>query len=501
MMQLPFFLTLYGVGLVCGLLAARDVPVLFLAITAWLWGALLWVLGVMIVLVLGLPVAEALGGLWLLLIALVAGGAALLWRDRNTRFSRAEWLALGGHTVLFGIAALLAALINLSRASPDSLSMLTFARILPDTTFYNLNAEQLLAVDRWGIFLAGLHTAADLLGEQYLYGAQPVFAFALLELTATSAYRLTAPQVSSRLIALALTAATTLTMFSAAMVIFQAYYIHTNLPSAAYLLAAVIALWHALDTAEPNDSARTGQAQSLRGETGGWLVLSAAAWLGFCLLRVEAVLFMLLFLALALRPARLPYRARLRALLPLIGLLIAWYAFLLIVLRNDASRLSIANNLLLIAALGGFAVLLILSRHPWIAGVLFPRVEWIVAGGLAAALIGAFALKPAHMADSVEAVWFNLTLASWPTWWGSLWLFVIAAFAFALVQPRLRYDGVFWVGIPAFFALMIVLSAVRKPYHVTWVDSANRMAIHILPLALIYAQAQIARALWGKGTE
>lgn len=36
-LQLPFFLTLYGAGLVFGLLLARDLLVLFLTITAWLW--------------------------------------------------------------------------------------------------------------------------------------------------------------------------------------------------------------------------------------------------------------------------------------------------------------------------------------------------------------------------------------------------------------------------------------------------------------------------------
>lgn len=490
-LQLPFFLTLYGAGLVVGLLLARDLPVLWVTVTAWLWGALLWVLGVMLALVLGLPMTQVLPVLWLLLIALCAGGTFVLLRDGTTRFSHAEWLILGAHTLLFGVVALLACTINLARASPDSLSMLTFARNIAGTTFYDLNAEQLLAVDRWGVFLPALHTPADLLNEDYLYAAQPLFAFVLLELMVLSAYRITTAHVSRQMIALALTTASVLVMFSTAMVIFQVYYIHTNLLSAVYLLAAVMALWCAQETAQAE------QTPSLQGEAQGWLALSALAWAGFCLLRVEAALFMALFFILALHGDTLPYRARMRALLPMIGGLFVWYAFLLIVLQNSGSRLSALNSLMLLAALGSAGGLLVVSRLPWIARTLLPRMEWLAGGGLALALTGAFIIRPAHMADSVAGVWENLALASWPTWWGSLWLFVIAAWAFALIQPRLPHDGVFWVGVPAFVALMILLSAARRPYHEGWSDSANRMVTHILPLALIYTQAQFARALWG----
>jgi hypothetical protein len=70
--------------------------------------------------------------------------------------------------------------------------------------------------------------------------------------------------------------------------------------------------------------------------------------------------------------------------------------------------------------------------------------------------------------------------------WGWMWWVIPPLALVALLAPKPPARTMFVVGIPVFFAFVLLLVLGRTPYSNRIDDSANRMAIHIVPLLVWY---------------
>jgi hypothetical protein len=398
-------------------------------------------------------------------VALVIAASWLrAWR-RGALAPRAL-LVLAGWTLGFAAGSLAVASRNLSLLTYDSHYIVMMGLALSDDGGF---APGMLAKSGdYGSFMMLAQSLVGFTRASYLWALAPVFAastavaFGVLLREALDALHV---RVRGRAAAIALLTAAT---FSAYMLFRHSFYIHTNFGTAAYLLVFCALFWLA-------EVERDTQILPL-----AFLSLAALA-----LQRIEAPVVCTLFAALTVLPSRLPSRPLVLGTGAVALGTTAWYAVMASEMLPDSQFLTPMRCY----ALAG--VLLVFSGYVALAS--WPRLRWlarvnrampaIVALACVAGLVAAFALRWTHMASSAQA-WLTCLLLA--PYWRGVWP-VIAGFAvLGLLIPAPPERWVFVVGVPAYLAFILLLVWGREPYYYGIGDSASRMAIHLVPLALFY---------------
>ena len=468
--QILFLTGLQLFGVYFGLLFKRKIPFVFIVITGYLWGALIWVVGGTLLQILNIPFTVPGMASFFGLLAL---GIAVLharketWKSSKRELSLIFWAAL-----VFFLVLLLASHFNFSIASPDSAVMIATGRRF---TFEGFSPAIIEELSLRGVFLPQLQSASVFLGDDYLYAAQPAFGFTFLLAYFYLSQRILCQLGLNKRQVLVYTLLATLVLFTTYFIAFQLFYIHTNLISAAYLFVAVAGFWLA----------------SVEGVE-DWLVVGILALMGFSLARTEAPLFALLFLVLVISADRVSYQIRLKTILPYLSSLVFWYLYLYWRMGEGTYILNPERTLLVIGSLAALALLVLLSAVKAIKRYLLPHLPRIMLGLLVLLLIFMIIQKTDHFRISIYGSIYNLLETGE---WGLTWLVFSFLFVVSLTGPRMPGEELLLYGIASFFATLLAIVYFRVPYHTSWGDSANRMFTHILPIVILYVLMKAAHSL------
>ena len=126
MVQILFLSGLYLFGVYFGLLFKRTIPFVFILITGYLWGTLIWIIGGTLLQILTLPyTALSMASLFILL---GIGISVLHARKKTWKCSNRELILIFCAALVFVLVLLLVSHYNFSIASPDSAVMIATGR-------------------------------------------------------------------------------------------------------------------------------------------------------------------------------------------------------------------------------------------------------------------------------------------------------------------------------------------------------------------------------------
>ena len=476
--QISFLFSLFALGLLFGLCLTRKIPLWFILSAAIFWGALNWVM-------VAIPVTWIMGAfsfpITATVVALEAVGIILyLILRKPLSLTGKQAGFIGGYTLGLLSVIILFTKFNLTTATNDSLFLISMGQDLAASGY---SLFHLAAPASYEIFVSMLQAASASLKIDYLAALQPVFSvnfIALFIFACVDASR--AIKKPGLRLLLALLAAAFL--FSSQIMRFEFAFIHTNLLTGIYLFIAVLSLIYFEKSRE-----------------NVWMVLSTAALLGFALLRTENVLFSLILLGLSMSFFRVDFIRRIRFYLPYLLLTILW---LIAIYLMDARCFNVVLNhtvlKLSLAALGAFALFILISKLRLVDQKLLPKLPALILGGLALAIIAGLFVKRDVIGTSLQSMLSQLFLSgAWDTCWAAA-LFLALFLAFE--QPGKQKSDVnrfFLYLIPCYFLFILFLSYSRTPYEIVWTDSDNRMFVQVLPLVVFWIvnllnEKELARA-------
>ncbi len=410
------------------------------------------------------------------LILLATAGAAAFYLSRAGRWRCAWRRVVAAQTAAVAILALATALAlrwNLSVLSVDS-----FAFIELGLAFARISDAQhigLAFVHSWPISAVLLHATSGVAGVEYLYFLMPVASFAFIATFAVAAVQAILLLGRGPRVAALATLLGMAWLFSCYFVVFQMFYVHTNWTAAIYVLLFFFTVWMALQT-----------------EDRSWFALAAAAAFAFVLVRVEAPLFLALFLCF-LATQEGGGRPGIRGLLALAGPAMLW-CLCVSAIVGDAGR--IVDRTRLLVMVGGLATSIGLAwcmRHAW-----FRRcASWLQPMGLAT-LAALFVLvtidRPEHMLEKSRVHLLNaLVVGNWAT----AWILVAGLALAAPLLGRMPHQRFVWFGVVGYLIVTFDLTYFGY-WRQDWGDSGNRMLTHVLPTiawAMVVKGAAIAPRL------
>lgn len=472
--QILFLSGLYVFGVYFGLLFIRQLPLAFIGITGFLWGALFWVVGGVILNILMVP--YTITSMAILFILLSVGFGILHIRNKTWQLTGRDLVCLMAIAIVFILVLLLASHYNFSVASTDSFIYIVTGRRIPYEGFSQSVMVEL--ADR-GASQPLLQSASVFLGADYIYAAQPAFGLSLAGIYFYLSHRILGHLLTDKRLAWSLSILSGLVLFSTYFVVFHYFYIHTNLICAVYLFLGLYGFW--LASVEAKDS---------------WMIVGMLALMGFSLARLESPIFALPFLVVLISQGKIPYRIRLVSILPYLISLIIWYFYLLRGVGDVDLTLDQTRTLTVIGALAACIFLLIFSEVNWIKRWALPHLPKIMLGVLVLVVVFMVIQKPEHMYTSMKVTLKNVLESGR---WGITWVVFALLFFFSLFGSGFLKEGFFFYGISSFLLLLLAISYFRVPYRVGWGDSANRMLIHILPIISLYMLMRISQSLSGRG--
>ena len=461
-MQLAFLLALFVLGALFNLAVGPRRDGALVAALAFPCGLALWVIAALAAIAAGLPLTTGLA------LGLLAGEILLFAAIAARRGLPPPGVLrpLGLLAGVFAVATAALAITSAAKLSVDSHHILRLAHLLGRGAPLDETVAAYMS-DR-GVFTVLAYAAADLTGADFFYALAPVLglSFALLFAVAgTRMARAAGASPRAAVLAVALALAAGLTAFLPA---YHLVYVHTNQGSAVYLLAFAACLWLAEASDDPSPLAPA------------FLCLAA-----FSLHRVEAPLFAGLFIVMAIYPSRLPRRAIAVPFAAYTLFACAWLARLGAVAPADSDFLSRSRALALAAAIAAcFLAWPLVTAAP--LRRLRRHIPALVALLIAVALAAAFAVRPDHMVTSAENLARDLLGPALGAWGFTWWAVAFAAAVAALFLPPLATGRALFLAVPAAAALTLLLAYSRTPYRIGFGDSANRMFIHYLPLAILY---------------
>lgn len=437
----------------------------FALITGFLWGLLLSVIpSFLSLLLLGSFNLYFYYSSWAIVIASIL---FLIISKKEILFFKTEAPFLGGSIILLILISSIFTKYILTVGSYDSLACYVQPGI---QIFSGLWQDFAYRFSSIGVFTSLAHGTVSLWGDDYYYLLHPLIFISLLLLFIWTFFQLYPCRKSkSNLFIFSLVGSW---IISSPMVLFNVFYVHTHMTSAAYLFLAVSCIQYALHNKIP-----------------AMLTLSFFSLLGLSLIRLETPLLavgLIFFLGVFYE------HFENAPLWPLFIFLLPpalWNLRLVIMLKGDGD---IAGPFLL----GGQAAgLMLFPFFIWILRKIRTNKKYLQN----LALLSYFAfisLLATIFRKKISINIFTMFMRSFFVGrWGSLWwgaLFILLLIPGTLrnnedAHPLLRYC--------IFYVLSIIfLGFMRIPYHLSPLDSANRMMITIIPVVFFSLLSSINRA-------
>jgi hypothetical protein len=458
--QAVLFFAIHLVGLaLCLAWGPRRHPALCCAL-AFPAGLAAVVLLALALLVVGIPYSA-----WSLGAAIAVPVAAAVRELRRRPIERRALVLAGWWTAAFAVLLPVLVAKNVAVMTHDSFVFVQLGEIIARDGA--LAPDVFNQLDEWGVFEVVALSLVRFTSVDFLYALPLVLGISFVPLFGVSLACALGDARRPRLVAAVAAAA----LFTNGMMGFHITYLHTNLGSAIYLFAYVVLFWLAEVERDPS------------GLPAAFLCLIA-----FALQRTETPILAVLFLALTIAQSELPRAAITRGMIAFTIVVGLWFEALAHYTNPLSAFLTPTRCRIvwatLVLALGWWLV----SDRPLVRRI----NRWlpaVIAGLAALALVGAFVVEPEHMWTSSRH-WVS-TLRTTPHW-GWFWYLVPLVVLAALPAPAPRFRQAFVVGIPVFFAFVLLLALGRDPYAARLDDSANRMTIHIVPLIVWYLALKAA---------
>ncbi|UCC38814.1 MAG: hypothetical protein JSV96_13465 [Candidatus Aminicenantes bacterium] len=272
---------------------------------------------------------------------------------------------------------------------------------------------------------------------------------------------------------------------SSYFVLFNGYYLHSNLIYGFYSFIALYGLWRRLISGDRS-----------------WLIISAVALLSSSFLRMEGPLFSLIIIIVLISNKHIKFQEKLYYVGANSLLVAVWYIKLFFILSDQPSKYYLnRDRALLIAVLYllTFIVLLLsqqrilnrLKQHFPLIMLYFLSIGWtIVMLTKGLTIKGKLLILERYGIFIVNAVKYG--------GWGILWVAVMALFVVGLALKRIKNESVYLYYIFSFLLLYNCIHIIRGGWRLDWGDSGNRMLMHIIFTISFYAFLKFKMALFPK---
>jgi hypothetical protein len=333
------------------------------------------------------------------------------------------------------------------------------------------------------VLVPSLHAATRFLGGEWTYAVYPLLADSALALLFGALYA-QAFAKRRRAVRIGLSALLVGVLATVPGWVFHSYFVHSNMISAAYLTLAVVGIGCASGFGSGARSA----------DSPAWMVPAGLGAAGFVLARPDGIayLFVLLALTAILYLARLvPLRAYAVffgfAMAPIVAVLAAALVELGV---WEAFKLDGTTALAVVAAAFVFAG----------ASPLVRRVGWLdtwLSSGMNATRLAVLAnVVPITLLLYWKRDTFFPQLSNMlgnlmqKGEWGFLWYTIAGVIAISLVfwrvTARAPWSWTLLYAVGQFLVVAIVVHSTAHGAYLSWNDSFNRVALHVLPLLFWY---------------
>lgn len=462
-------MTLFLIGILAlGILSAHlfkgKLPDVFLALISPLLGLILFALDMLALLILHIKVNIII----ISTLVVVEIIALLIYQLFRGLFShtkkRMYWLFLVVSFAYTGLTNFFYK-FNYSFVSNDSLFMIVFARNILES---GLSKFYIASPSGVGILIPIFQTLGMLFGDDYTWFIQPVISIIFFSLFIYFCYRTLRKYDVVNWLATCVPLILVGMLISSNIVLTFTAYIHTNFDTGLFFFLSVISIIYFLE--EKNEN---------------WLVFTTAFLIIFGLTRVENVLFALPFILIFLATGKIPYRLRLPTFLPYLGFQFLWYLYILTLRTNSLSdQISPQMMIVVLAGILAVSLLVIFSDKRGIDLFLTRYLSKLFPLLICLSVLAMFLLNPETTSANILTLVENMFLVGH---WGALWGFVLVFFVVVgIFGPRVSQERNYLYLIVTFFVMILIVGNFRLPYRLSWVDSGNRMFVHILPIAFIY---------------
>jgi len=477
MNQIGFLTGIYLIGIVFGLNFKRNIPFPFICLTAFFWGATIWVVLNVGCMLISSPSIHHIAVLMAITFS-VLSISIILRNNWKLKTIEIAWL-IGTLTVLTLITSFFTR-FNFSKASFDSLLIIQMGR---EVILHGSDSWGLASPSSYGVFIPFMQSASVYLDMDYLYAFQPtlevmfIFSFLYLNIHLLSYF------IINKRRAIGLSILATTALVSTYFIFFQLFYIHTNFLSAIFLYFSICTFW--LSRKEQNNT---------------WMVFAILALIGFSLSRTENILFALIVLAIFVSSDQRSRPIQLFTYLPFLIFFSLWNLRIRTIPPSSIDVLNIGIIYAIAFLLIAFGVLILLSNQDWIKKNIIVKLDQIIWIVFCLGLFLMFLIKPAHMITGLINLFTNLFSTGI---WGFSWFFLIGLIIITWFQPSFINDSYFRTVIHLFTISVMLMMFFRSPYHTGWGDSGNRMMTTIVPITFTYILLKYSQSIksWGESSK
>ena len=444
----------------------REEDPILLPLLSFFFGSTILVVGVIILLVVGIPYTP--WAFWVLVAALVA--VPIAQHFRRWRLLLRQRSALAGLAAVCTISSIFG-FTDYSLFTHDSYAMVESGLAINTAQHIALGSLYPLLIH--GPFLQFLYSMSPFFGIDFFYGFIPI-QFAIFAVTfCILVNRHLQTSNFNRMISLVLALALTTLLISTPIVMLHGHYIEPNLGYGIYFFIVLYCLWYPCASGKEFN-----------------MPMFILATFTCIMYRNESVIYISFFSPFLLAENLIPHHKRIRSLIYIFIAMLAWYALLYSFaytinanLPSFDRILAILNKkhiiLLVSPSIAFMLIIAFINKHPS-----FPiKQNHLYIYASAAIVITAFIsfnLATKKITTSLQALYNNYFFGGWGvTFTAILTLFAISLL-FKVYRPN-KYTFYFL----CYFAILIILNYFREPYKYKIHDSASRMTLHIMP-ALFY---------------
>lgn len=474
--QFVFLLFLAILGTSFMFLFRKNISLINIYALSLPMGLFLWGFILLILLIPGIP----FNALFIIFLNILLLAAFLLFHIKHKNFFKKDLICFAIYFISLCFLSIFFISVNYSFLSNDSWNLLIGGKYI--ATYHDLT-EGLIA--KGGIFSFIINASGSLYGFDYPYALYPLMA---LSFFLFYFYNLYSPFNGEKLALnrkFSFNLLTILFLLSGYFILFNAYYLHSNLIYGIYSFIALYGLWKRSADGDKN-----------------WLIISAVALFTSSFLRMEGPLFSLIIIIILISARKIKFKEKLYYVGAFSLFIAVWHIKLSFILKEQSSKYFLDTNRALLITIFyflTFAVLLFSQR-----GVLnrlkeyFPLMMLYILSIGWTILIVTKGLKIRQDLLILKRYGIFILNAVKYGGWGITWIALGLLFIIGLSLKRVKDESVFLYYIFSFLLLFNIIHLFRGGWRLSWGDSGNRMLMHVIFVIAFYAFLKFRSVLFPK---
>lgn len=467
MPQLFFLIYIFLLGFSFGIFLKKWIPLNFLVFSSFLWGSILFASILIIINIIGIKLSHQI----LLILIIISLSIPIIYGLRTRLFlTSKEWSVFAITSISFSLLNFLFITFNYTLATEDSFSILRIGRSISYWGFDQNAVERVLVR---GVFIPILQSVSVFINSDYLVSLQFSFAFSFILVFFYLSECILKSLFVNKSIVTPLVITSTVLLVSTPLFIIQFFYIHATLTSGIFLFTAIVSFW--LSITEKNNY---------------WLVFFLLSSIGVIFSRAETFIYMDFLLILILVTNKFSYESRLKFLIPVIMIQIAWFLYMLFRIETFSSYVNPQRFILIIFGLIMIIGIIIFSNKFFLAKILLTlKLEYVLIP-VSFVVIVLILLRPEHMLVSIGSFLSNTFVTGY--WGFSFWI-IFPLVIISLFKKSHTFVTFLSTFILSTIGIILVMVIIRPPYHLYWTDSSNRLMTIILPVGLLMVSIIIGK--------